>query len=118
LPQMPDNTVNAALKQCLSAAENTFRSILITATSFLAMFNQNPKLAAMLSHSTFTLEDLVNPKTALFLVTDDTTSTADPILGSIDGQTSEITIKIYNCSDNDIKTIKKNYDVINVKDVT
>ena len=86
LSMMPDNTVKAALKQCLSSAEITFKSILITASSFLMMFNQNPKLAAMLSHSTFTLEDLIKPKTALFLVTDDTTSTADPILGMIISQ--------------------------------
>lgn len=86
LSTMPDNTVKAALKQCLSSAENTFKSILITASSFLMMFNQNPKLAAMLSHSTFTLEDLIKPTTALFLVTDDTTSTADPILGMIISQ--------------------------------
>lgn len=86
LPMMPDNTVKSALKQCLSSAENTFRSILITASSFLTMFNQNPKLAAMLSHSTFTLEDLIKPKTALFLVTDDSSSTADPIVGMIINQ--------------------------------
>lgn len=86
LSMIPDNTVKSALKQCLSSAENTFKSILITASSFLMMFNQNPKLAAMLSHSTFTLEDLTAPKTALFLVTDDTTSTADPILGMIISQ--------------------------------
>ncbi len=86
LSMMPENTMKAALKQCLSSAENTLRSILITASSFLTMFNQNPKLAAMLSHSTFTLDDLVKPKTALFLVTDDTTSTADPILGMIISQ--------------------------------
>lgn len=86
LSMMPDNTVKSALKQCLSSAENTFRSILITASSFLTMFNQNPKLANMLSHSTFTLEDLIKPKTALFLVTDDTTSTADPVLGMIISQ--------------------------------
>lgn len=86
LSTMPDNTVKAALKQCLSSAENTFKSILITASSFLMMFNQNPKLATMLSHSTFTLEDLIKPKTALFLVTDDTASTADPILGMIISQ--------------------------------
>ena len=86
LSMIPDNTVKSALKQCLSSAENTFKSILITASSFLTMFNQNPKLAAMLSHSTFTLEALLKPKTALFLVTDDTTSTADPILGMIISQ--------------------------------
>lgn len=86
LPKMPDNTVKSILKQCLSSAENTFRSILITASSFLSMFNQNPELATMLSYSTFTLEDLTVPKTALFLVTDDTTSTADSILGMIISQ--------------------------------
>lgn len=86
LPRMPDNITKAQLEQCCSSAENTFRSILITATSFLSMFNQNPRLAAMLSHTTFTLEDLVKPKTALYLVTDDTTSTADPILGMIISQ--------------------------------
>lgn len=86
VPRMPDGIVKSALKQCCTSAENTFRSILITASSFLTMFNQNPRLAAMLSHSTFTLKDLLAPKTALFFVTDDTTSTADPILGMIISQ--------------------------------
>ena len=86
LPRVPDNMAKSALKQCLSSAENTFRSILITATSFLAKFNQNPKLAAMLSCSTFTPEDLIKPRTALFFVTDDTTSTADLIVGIIISQ--------------------------------
>lgn len=80
---MPEHTAKVAFRQCLSSAENTLRSILITASSFLGMFTQNPKLAEMLSHNTFTLEDLIQPKTALFLVVDDTTSTADPILGMI-----------------------------------
>ena len=83
VPLLPNNMTKSSLNQCLSSAENTFRSILITASSFLSMFNQNPKLAAMLSCSTFTPEDLIKPKTALFLVTDDTTSTADPVLGII-----------------------------------
>ena len=86
LSQMPENTVKAALKQCLSSADNTFKSIIATASSFLAMFNQNPMLADMLSHSSFTMEDLLKSKTVLFLVTDDTTSTADPILGMIINQ--------------------------------
>ena len=83
IPLLPDNMAKSALTQCLSSAENTFRSILITASSFLSMFNQNPQMAAMLSCSTFTPEDLLKPKTALFMVTDDTTSTADPVLGII-----------------------------------
>lgn len=86
LSKMPNNTIKSALQQCCSAAENTFRSILITASSFFVVFNQNPKLASMLSFNTFTLDDLVKPKTILFLVIDDTTSTADPILGIIINQ--------------------------------
>lgn len=105
LSLMPDNTAKAALKQCCSGAENTFRSILITASSFLTMFNQNPRLASMLSHSTFTLEDLVKPKTALFLVTDDTTSTADPILGMIISQVQSYLIdKAFHSKDGKLET--------------
>lgn len=107
LPVMPDNTVKSALKQCLSAADNTFKSILVTASSFLAMFNQNPKLAAMLSHSTFSLDDLINPETptALFLVTDDTTSTTDPILGIIISQIQSFLIdKAYHTPNGRLNT--------------
>lgn len=105
LSLMPENTAKAALKQCLSSAENTFRSILITASSFLAMFNQNPTLAAMLSHNTFTLEDLTKPKTALFLVTDDTTSTADPILGIIINQIQSYLVdKAYHSKNGRLET--------------
>lgn len=86
LSKMPNNTIKSALQQCCSAAENTFRLILITAYSFFVVFNQNPKLASMLSFNTFTLDDLVKPKTVLFLVVDNTTSTADPILGIIINQ--------------------------------
>lgn len=46
-----------------------------------------------------------------------TINSINSILGNINGQTGEITIRIYNCSDNDIKTIKENYDVTNVKDI-
>ena len=67
LKKMPDNTAKAALRQCLSSPENTFRSILITASSFFGMFNQNPKLAAMLSHSTFTLGAVSYTHLILFL---------------------------------------------------
>ena len=106
LKKMPDNTAKAALRQCLSSPENTFRSILITASSFFGMFNQNPKLAAMLSHSTFTLGDLTNPKTALFLVTDDTTSTAEPILAMIISQIQSYLVdKAYHSKDGNPQVI-------------
>lgn len=105
LPRMPDNTTKAALKQCCSSAENTFRSILITASSFLSMFNQNPRLASMLSYSSFTLEDLTKPKTVLYLVTDDTTSTADPILGIIISQIQSFLVdKAYHHTDGKLET--------------
>lgn len=105
LPLMPDNMAKSALKQCLSSADNTFRSILITASSFLSPFNQNPKLAEMLSYSTFTLEDLVKPKTALFLVTDDTTSTADMILGIIISQIQSFLVsRAYHRKDGKLET--------------
>ena len=105
LPLMPDNMAKSALKQCLSSADNTFRSILITASSFLSPFNQNPKLAEMLSYSTFTLEDLVKPKTVLFLVTDDTTSTADMILGIIISQIQSFLVsRAYHQKDGKLET--------------
>ncbi len=87
LPLIPDgNTSKTALKETLSAAENTLRSILITASSFLAMFKQNNKMARMLSHSTFDMEELCKKKTALYIITDDTTSTCDAIVGIIISQ--------------------------------
>jgi len=105
ISSMPDNTTKAALKQCCSSAENTFRSILITASSFLSMFNQNPRLASMLSYSSFTLEDLTKPKIALYLVTDDTTSTADPILGIIVSQVQSFLVdKAFHRKDGKLET--------------
>ena len=37
------------------------------------------------------------------------------ILGNVNGMTSEIFIRIYNCSDKDIENIKNSYDVINIR---
>ena len=42
-------------------------------------------------------------------------SQVNSILDNINGLTNEITIRIYNCSDNDINTIKNNYDVVNIQ---
>ena len=80
-PYMPDSSTakKGALQVC-SSAENTLRSILVTAASFLSPFLQNDRLVAMMSQSSFRLEDLLKPKTALFLITDDTVSTADDIV--------------------------------------
>ena len=40
---------------------------------------------------------------------------ASSILGNINGITSEITIRIYNCSDSQLNQIKDNFDVINIR---
>ena len=40
---------------------------------------------------------------------------ADNILGNFDGKTSPITIRIYDCSEQDLKTIENNYNVTNIK---
>ena len=105
IPWMTDNMAKSVLNQCLSSADNTFRSILITASSFLSTFNQNPKLAEMLSYSTFSLGDLVKPKTALFLVTDDTTSTADTVLGIIISQIQSFLVdRAYHRKDGKLET--------------
>lgn len=47
--------------------------------------------------------------------TNDEITKVTPILDTFNGITDEITIRIYNCSDNDINTIKNNYDVINIQ---
>ncbi len=40
---------------------------------------------------------------------------ASSILGNINGITDEITIRVYNCSDNQIEQIKNNYNVTNIR---
>ncbi len=88
LPMIPDgSTVKTALKDTFSSAENTLRSILITASSFLSAFNQNSKLTRMVCHSTFSLQELSEKKkTALYIISDDTTTTSDRIIGMIINQ--------------------------------
>lgn len=39
----------------------------------------------------------------------------DSVLGNINGITDDITIRVYNCSDEQLKSIEKNFDVKNVK---
>ncbi|WP_299525709.1 adhesin [uncultured Methanobrevibacter sp.] len=40
---------------------------------------------------------------------------ANGILGTFDGSTSPITIRIYNCTGEDLQTIENNYNVTNIK---
>lgn len=37
------------------------------------------------------------------------------VLGSFNGITDEITIRIYNCSDDQLNAVKENYDVVNIR---
>ena len=105
LNKMPDNITKSSLKQIISSADETLRSILVSAAGCFGVFNQNPKLSRMLSHNTFELYDLFKPKTALFIVTDDTTSTADPIVGIIISQIQSFLIdKAYHSKDGRLKT--------------
>ncbi len=71
------------LSAILSEPDKTLRSTVSTAHSFLAPFVQNNKLARMLSHSTFQLKDLCGEKTALYLITDDTSTTYSTVIGII-----------------------------------
>ena len=47
--------------------------------------------------------------------TGDEINLADGILGNFNGATSPITIRIYDCSEQDLKTIENNYNVTNIK---
>ena len=40
---------------------------------------------------------------------------ADGILGNFDGTTGQITLRIYDCTGEDLKTIENNYNVTNIK---
>ena len=44
-----------------------------------------------------------------------TLNDANSVLGNINGVTDEITIRIYDCSDSQLKQIKDNYDVTNIR---
>lgn len=47
--------------------------------------------------------------------TSDEINLADEILGTFNGTTSPITIRIYNCTTEDLQTIENNYNVTNIK---
>lgn len=40
---------------------------------------------------------------------------ANSVLGNFNGITDKITIRVYNCSDNQLNAIKNNYDVVNIR---
>lgn len=87
-----NNTAITNLKTVLSEPEKTRMSTLATCSSFIQPFIQNDKLAKMLSHSTFELEDIANEKTALYIITDDTTTVCNPIVGVLLSQLQTVLI--------------------------
>lgn len=80
------NTYTTALRTVLAEPEKTLMSTLSTVSAMLKPYIQNEKLVRMLSHSTFHIEDMSNPKTALFIVTDDTTDAYTEIAGVLISQ--------------------------------
>lgn len=62
----------------------------------------------------------VNPQDIINIVraTHNEINTGNNILGTINGQTDTITIRIYNCTDNQLQTIEHNYNVTNIENFT
>lgn len=87
-----NNTAMTNLKTVLSEPDKTRMSTLSTCSSFIQPFIQNDKLARMLSHSTFELEDIANAKTALYIITDDTTTVCNPIVGVLLSQLQTVLV--------------------------
>lgn len=87
-----NNTAITNIKTVLSEPEKTRMSTLSTCSSFIQPFIQNDKLARMLSHSTFELEDIAQEKTALYIITDDTTTACNPIVGVLISQLQTILV--------------------------
>ena len=86
------NAAMTNLRTVLSEPDKTRMSTLATCSSFIQSFIQNDKLARMLSYSTFELEDLTKKKTALYIITDDTTTVCNPIVGVLLSQLQTVLI--------------------------
>ncbi|MEE1337025.1 adhesin [Methanobrevibacter sp.] len=56
-------------------------------------------------------DDSLNIKKA----TKENINDADSVLGNLNGTSEDITIRIYDCQDSQIKEISKNFDVINIR---
>lgn len=86
------NAAMTNLRTVLSEPEKTKMSTLATCSSFVQPFIQNDKLARMLSNSTFELEDIAKEKTVLYIITDDTTTVCNPIVGVLLSQLQTVLI--------------------------
>ena len=56
-----------------------------------------------------------NTKLKLTRSTEQNINDANSILGSINGLTDDIVIRVYDCTDNQLNAIKNNYDVVNIR---
>ncbi len=86
------NSATTNIKTILSEPERTRMSTLATCSSFIQTFIQNDKLCRMLSRSTFELEDLANEKTALFVITDDTSTSCNSIIATLISQLNSVLV--------------------------
>lgn len=86
------NAAMTNLRTVLSEPDRTRMSTLATSSSFIQPFIQNDKLARMLSYSTFELDDLTKERTALYIITDDTTTVCNPIVGALLSQLQTVLI--------------------------
>lgn len=86
------NSATQNLRTVLSEPEKTLMSTLSTCSSFIQPFLQNDKLARMLSHSTFDLDELTAEKTALYIITDDASPICDPIVGVLISQIQSVLV--------------------------
>ena len=92
------------LRTVLSEPDKTLMSTLATCSSFIQPFIQNDKLARMLSRSTFELEELSKEKTALYIITDDSSAICDPIVGILISQIQNLLIdKAYHSKGGKLK---------------
>lgn len=107
--QMVRNTATQNIRTVLAEPEKTRMSTITTCSSFIQPFIQNDKLARMLSHSTFELEELTKEKVALFIITDDSSTVCDPIVGVFISQLQSVLIDTaYHSSDGKLK-VRENF---------
>lgn len=99
------NSALQNIKLVLSEPDKTLMSTLSTCSSFIQPFVQNEKLTRMLSHSTFRMEDLLKPKTAVYIIADDNNSLCYPIIGAFISQLQSLfNDKAFHSKNNKLET--------------
>lgn len=99
------NAATINMNTVLSEPDRTRMSTLSTCSSFIQPFLQNDKLCRMLSHSTFELDEMTKEKTALFVITDDTTTTCNSIIATLISQLQTVLVdKAFHSEGGKLKT--------------